>query len=127
MIDPKAPAAADFTARPLRLLLRTDGSFQRLEHPVSMRAAHDLIRAEAIDVVGLRHLGMPLHVMLVDDHGWEYEVVQIGPGHVEHRTTRPRKPINHAATELYLANCVPGTTHQIVGDVVIVPDEDYAG
>ena len=39
---------------------------------------------------------------------------------------KPRKPINEKATALYHANCRPGTTHQIVGDVVIVPDEDYA-
>lgn len=68
-----------------------------------------LIGADTIDVVSLRHMGEPRHVMLVDDGGHE-----------------SRRPVNHEATRLYWANCRPGTTHQIVGDVVIAPDSDFA-
>ncbi len=39
----------------------------------------------------------------------------------------PPKPVNAKATQLYHANCLPGTTHQIVGDVVIVLDDDFCG
>jgi hypothetical protein len=34
--------------------------------------------------------------------------------------------VNEKATALYLANCRPGTKHRIVGDVVIVFDDDHA-
>lgn len=34
-------------------------------------------------------------------------------------------PVNAKATELYHANCRPGTTHEIRGDVCIVLDEDF--
>ena len=35
-------------------------------------------------------------------------------------------PVNPGATAAYHAVCIPGTTHQIRGTVVIVPDEDFA-
>jgi len=49
-----------------------------------------------------------VHVMIVDDAGHQKGL-----------------PVNAAATALYHARCLPGTTHQIVGDVVIVPDSDF--
>lgn len=110
----------------IRKLIRTDGTTVELQRGVSWETIHQLLGATSVDTVNLRHLGQPLHVMIVDDNGWEYEVIEHSPGHFEHRVTRARKPINAEATRLYHANCKPGVTHQIVGDVVILPDEDFA-
>jgi len=109
----------------IRKLIRTDGSEHDLIGPISNGDAAALIAADALDVVPLFHLGRPLHVMLVDDNAWATEVVE-RENHIELRALTPKKPINARATALYLANCKPGTTHQIAGDVVIVPDDDYA-
>jgi hypothetical protein len=62
--------------------------------------------------------------MLVNDHGWETETDK-SSDQIVVKPLRPLLPINEKATELYLQNCRPGTTHQIAGDVVIVPDEDF--
>lgn len=93
----------------IRKLIRTDGTEIHLEGPHAMVDVMQMIGADTLDTVMLRHLGDPLHVMLVDDAGHLRDL-----------------PINQKATELYWKNCVPGTTHAIRGDVVIVPDGDYA-
>lgn len=93
----------------MRKLIRADGSTMALPKRQSMEWLRQLIGADTLDTVNLRHLGRPTHVMLVDDNG-----------HAKGR------PVNAEATRLYLANCRPGTVHEIVGDVVIVPDEDFA-
>ena len=93
----------------LRKVIRVDGSEQLLDRPHSIREINSLIGANGLDTVQLRHLGRPAHVMLVDDTGMV-----------------DGKPVNEAATKLYWANCRPGTTHPICGDVVVVPDGDYA-
>ena len=49
------------------------------------------------------------HVMLIHDLGHPFLL-----------------PINPGATAAYHATCVPGTTHEIRGVAVIVPDEDFA-
>ena len=49
------------------------------------------------------------HVMLVHDLGHQLML-----------------PINPGATAAYHAVCYPGTTHEIRGTVVIVPDSDFA-
>jgi len=83
------------------LIIRADGSEQYHEVPyVSIRA---LIGAETLDTVNLRDG----RVMLVDDLG-----------HAK------GKPLNQRATDLYHGICVPGTTHQIVGDVAIIIDAE---
>lgn len=91
----------------IRQVLRTDGSSQELPAGKSMEELAALIGAEVLDVVQLRSLGEPLHVMLLDDLGYSKHL-----------------PVNVEATKLYLAQCIPGTTHKIRGDVVIVPDDD---
>jgi hypothetical protein len=109
----------------MRKLIRTDGSTMELPAGLTMEELSALIGAELCDVVSLRHLGEPLHVMLVDDAGYETSLHQRGPGHFELVTGRARKPINAEATALYRANCEPGATDEIVGDVVVVPDSDF--
>jgi hypothetical protein len=81
-----------------------------------------LIGAKTLDTVNLRDG----RVMIVDDNGYETETITHGPGQVELRPTKARKPVNAEATKLYHDICRPGTTHQIVGDVAIVRDEDFA-
>jgi hypothetical protein len=91
-----------------RRIIRVDGSIELLEHPIHILEAGRLIGANTLDIVQLRHLGRPLVVMVVDDLGHE-----------------KRRPVNQHASELYWANCHPGTTHTIRGDVAIVLDDDY--
>jgi len=109
----------------VRLLIRTDGTTRQLPGPVSMAEVGKLIGADCIDCVNLRHMGEPRHVMCVDDNGYETESTTAG-----NVTTlvpvRALKPVNRHATSLYWLNCAPGTTHAIVGDVLILPDEDFA-
>jgi len=105
-------------------IIRADGTETLLDKSPSMDDIRKLIGAESLDTVNLHHLGYPLQVMVVDDHAYEVETIQHGPAHFEMRPTKARKPINRKATALYHANCRPGTTHQIAGDVVIVFDED---
>lgn len=90
-------------------ILRVSGIEETHELP-RFRAIENICRligARTLDVVGLRDG----RVMLVDDEG-----------HV--RADRP--PVNPKATALYHGVCRPGTTHQIVGDVAIAIDEDFA-
>lgn len=110
----------------MRRLIRADGTTLDFPQPLPYAKVRALIEADTTDTVVLRHLGHPLHVMTVDDRGWETETIEHGPGHIELRPVRALRPINVEATRLYLANCVPGTTHQIAGDVYVCPDNDYA-
>lgn len=96
-------------ARLVRKLIRTDGSEKELQRATPMDVIRRLIVADSLDMVRLRHWGEPLHVMLVDDLGGYKDL-----------------PINPEATKLYHANCIPGVVHPIRGDVVIVPDDDFA-
>lgn len=93
----------------MRRLIRTDGTSEELPTPRTMGNLHAMIGATTVDTVNLRHMGHPLHVMVLDDEG-----------------QAKRLPVNSDATKLYHANCRPGTTHTIRGDVVVVPDEDFA-
>jgi hypothetical protein len=108
-------------------VLRVDGREE--EHTVlkarAVRAINDLIGASSYDCVGLRDTCSFGDVMLVDDDGWECVTVEHGPGHIEFKPVAARKPINERATQLYHAVCLPGTTHQIVGDVAICWDKDW--
>ena len=91
----------------------------------SMRVIQSMIGAHTCDTVILRHLGQPWLVMVLDDNGYETKVVEEG-NQITLQPTRALRPVNEIATELYWANCLPGTTHQVVGDVAIVCDEDFA-
>lgn len=92
-----------------RQFIRADGFKQDVKQPLSMAEVHKLIGADTLDTVSLRHMGEPPHVMLVNDLGHSKGL-----------------PVNVEATKLYHANCVPGTQHQIRGNAVVVPDEDFA-
>lgn len=93
-----------------RRLIAIDGTETAIETPISMAEIKRRIGADTLDSVQLRHLGRPTMMMLLDDRGHE-----------------TRRPVNAKATALYHANCYPGTTHTIRGDVVIAPDSDFGG
>lgn len=118
-------------------ILRVNGT--RETHSVAKRTAMEwierMIAADGLDTVNLRDG----RVMLVDDSGYETEEVKrpargdefggsLKPGDevIELRPIRARKPVNAEATKLYHAVCRPGTTHQVVGDVAIARDADFA-
>lgn len=92
-----------------RRLLRADGTLQDLPTRVGMEAIRDMVGTDCLSTVTLKHMGRPLHVMLLDD-----------------LSDSKGLPVNEAACALYWANCVPRTTHPIRGNVVVVPDEDFA-
>lgn len=108
-----------------RYILRCDGTREEVPEPIDMTEVERRIGAEILDHVMLRHLGRPPMVMCVDDKGYEAHAVE-HDGITEMVPTRALKPVNAEATRLYHANCLPGATHQIVGDVYICPDDDYA-
>lgn len=93
----------------VRKLIRVDGTEAELHGPHALRDVAAMIGAQTLDTVTLRHMGLPLHVMIVDDTG-----------------AIDGRPVNAKATELYHENCIAGTENAIHGDVVIVPDDDYA-
>lgn len=117
-----------------RRLIKTDGTIVPYPNPVPNADIPALIGAEVLDTVNLRHFGYPLMVMSIDDRAYETEMVDHGmkrgplgdARHLETRPTKALKPVNEIATALYHANCYPGTTHQILGDVFIAPDDDFA-
>jgi hypothetical protein len=103
-------------------VIRADGAEE--DHTLeqaSMSAVKKLMGVEITDTVNLRN-GT---VMLVDDDGWNTEE-QIHESGVTLKPTTPKKPINAKATILYRSVTRPGHDHQIVGDVAIVTDADFA-
>lgn len=93
----------------MRVLIKADGTRRELVGPHAMSDLRAMIGADTLDKVNLRHLGHPMMVMLVDDAGYSKGL-----------------PVNAEATHLYKANCMPGAKHVIRGDVVVVPDDDFA-
>ena len=63
-------------------------------------------------------------MMIVNDEGYDFTSVDHGT-HIENVPLRPKFPVNIKATELYHDICIPGTTHQIVGDVAIFHDDEF--
>jgi hypothetical protein len=88
------------------MLIKADGTVQLLEKGgLSMRQIERLIGADALDSFMLRD---GVHVAMVDDEGYAKNL-----------------PVNAEATRICHEGCYPGTTHQIRGDVVILPDSDF--
>lgn len=102
-------------------ILRTSGAVEEIDVQSKelLRQVERLIAADCLDTVNLRDG----RVMLVDDNGYESKAVDTEYG-CELVPVKARKPVNVEATKLYHAICVPGTTHQIVGDVAILRDDE---
>lgn len=90
--------------KPTRKLIRADGAETELHGPHALQDVRQMIGADTLDTVSLADR---VHVMLVDDEG-----------------VLKSLPVNPAATRLYQE--ARGIPYQIRGDVVIVPDSDYA-
>lgn len=107
-------------------LIKTDGTEQNIEGQFT--DIPRLIGAKLLDSINLRDG----RVMMVDDLGYVTTQVDLGTqettlgkAHVFERVAlAPKKPVNAKATALYHSVCRPGTTHQIVGDVIVVVDAD---
>ena len=93
-----------------RRIIRCDGTTELVDKPMTVAEIEKRIGADVTDTVRLRHLRAGVIVMFVDDRGHDKNL-----------------PVNFVATALYWANCVPGTTHLILGDVVITNDSDFGG
>lgn len=91
----------------IRKIIRVDGTEVPIDGPKTIAEIEKLIGADCLDHVNLADR---VHVMFVDDIGISKNL-----------------PVNEKATELYLQRCLPGTTHKMRGDVVIVPDSDFGG
>jgi hypothetical protein len=107
-------------------IIRCDGTEEVHDVP-TFDAIEVLIGAggKGLDHVNLRHG----RTMFVDGSGYDTETVSEdrgGVAYVQLKPVRANKPVNPKATALYHATCKPGTTHQIVGDVAIVTDADFA-
>jgi hypothetical protein len=143
-------AAANAYGEHRRFIIRTDGKVEPVAEPMtSFQAIEKAIGCTITDSVTLRYGIAPVpgpesaghvrvalletFVMIVDDLGYETVTVDRGEQDTPHGRVhvtenvamRPRKPVNELATALYLANCRPGTTHKIVGDVYVAPDSDW--
>lgn len=92
-----------------RAIVRVDGSIEYFEKPITNRQISITIGARTLDSVQLKSWGSGAWQMVVDDTGM-----------VDGR------PVNEIATDLYLKQCAGGSPYSIHGDVVIVPDADFA-
>ena len=91
----------------MREIIRVNGVRIPLEaRKYSFEEIYKLIGCDCVDLV---HLADRVHVMVVDDNGLLFH-----------------KPVNREATLLYWEKCGGPTPTPIVGDVVIVPESDYA-
>lgn len=94
---------------PTRCILYPDGRRIDREAKISHEDITSIIcddtRHRSLSTVNLRDG----HVMLIHDLGHPLNL-----------------PVNPGATNIYWGVCIPGTTHEIRGTVVIVPDEDFA-
>lgn len=116
-----------------RCLITTDG--QMVEIPrLSMRNLEQLIGADMIDTVSFRN-AIRIGVRVPPVHEGEPAprgdmILSIPEGSVmlvDDQSHSKPLPVNPIATAAYRAKCYPNQpTHMIRGDVVIVPDEDFA-
>ncbi len=108
------------------VLLRTDGRQELMPEKPSIPRFIVALGYTTFDTVLIGRTSGTDLVMFVDDLGWESEAIDFGDGRIELRPTKARHPVNPTATALYHAICKPGTTHEIVGNVAIAHDGDFA-
>jgi len=89
------------------MVIRVDGTKTLYEEKPTLQKMYAAIGCNSIDTVILDRENEI--VMVVDDTGMV-----------------DGKPVNLEATVFYHNVCVPGTLHQIHGDVAIVNDKDFA-
>ena len=87
-----------------RELIRANGTREEIHCPLTMDAINTKLGGAGLDTINLRDG----RVMLVNDIGHQLGL-----------------PFNAEASKLYWGICRPGTTHQIVGDVIVTFDSDF--
>lgn len=90
--------------KPIRKLVRADGAETELHGPHALQDVRQMIGA---DTLGTVTLADRTHVMLIDDFGTSKDL-----------------PVNAKASRFF--EDARGMPYDIRGDVVIVPDTDYA-
>jgi hypothetical protein len=110
------------------LIVRANGSEELIAQRPTDAAVRAAINADTFDVVVLSFSSrtVPDLVMIVDDRGYEIEEVDHGDGPIELVPVRAKLPVNPRATWWFWEVCKPGATHEIIGDVVIARDGDFA-
>ena len=108
------------------LIIRTDGATETIEKKPTLGNLRQAIGADELEFVRVGKADDSDIVMAVDEMGYETETVDHGDGRIELRPLRAKKPFNLEGSRLYHAICWPGTTHQIVGDVALCHDADFA-
>jgi len=91
----------------MMLLLRADGTEEYLEKEPTLGEIQAMLGASSLDVVSLSNLQAGPHTLYVDDLGYSKGL-----------------PPNKIATALYHTQCKPGTTWEILGDVVLLEVRD---
>lgn len=91
--------------KPTRKLVRADGTDTELHGPHALIDVRQMIGADVLEIVSLGYRG---HAMLVDQSA-----------------AAKGLPVNATASHLYQSS--RSDARPIHGDVVIVPDSDYAG
>lgn len=104
-------------------IIRCDGREEQHEFPEAgfFIEVDRLLGVTCTDSVNLRDGRR----MIIDDNGYESKMIEHDDHHFELRPIKALKPVNAKATALYWSVCVPGTTHQIVGDVAIYVEKDF--
>ena len=92
----------------MRILIRANGETETFDKPLTLRDIERLIGCEILDSINLP-FEEGLHVMCIDDWG-----------------AKKGLPANIAATTFYYQKCGGPVDWAICGDVVIVPDDDFA-
>jgi hypothetical protein len=107
------------------LIIRTDGSELLMRVRPTIERIEKVLGFSALEFVRIGKADDSDLVMAIDDNGYVVEAV------VDRNVTRlvsirANHPVNEKATAFYHAICRPGTTHQIVGDVAIMHDSEFA-
>ena len=112
------------------LLIKTDGTeeLRPFPSPPGFQRIETMVAALGFDTLDFStltkdHWGRAKLLMVVNDKGWETDLVQHGPGRFELVPTTANFPVNDKATDLYRA-IAPTSEHQIVGDVAVLNDDD---
>lgn len=116
-----------------RCIITTAGEMRAIEKQ-SMRELETLLGAAMVDTVSFRQ-AIRIGIQMPAGHEGAQEprsdlILSIPAGSVmlvDDQSHSKPLPVNQIATAAYRAKCYPNQpTHMIRGDVVIVPDEDFA-
>jgi hypothetical protein len=108
------------------LVIRVDGTEETIKQKPTLGSIGRALRFDTFDFVRIGKADGSDLIMAIDDNGYVTQTIERSPRSFEIIPVRPRKPPNPKATALYHSICKPGTDHQIVGDVAIMHDNEFA-